>query len=55
MLNISEKIYYRSTSADHFCVDEGWCEVAHGVSVLFPIRTSVACVIQLEVRLCWFL
>lgn len=55
MLNISEKIYYRSTSDDHVCVDEGWCKVAHGASVWFPIRTSVACVIQLEVRLCWFL
>lgn len=57
MLNISKKIYYRQ---EHFrwlllC----WWALLQGgplcLKVLLPLWSSVACVIQLEVMLYWFL
>lgn len=57
MLNVSKKIYYRQ---EHFCwLLLCWWGLVQGgplrLKVLFPIWSSVACVIQLDVMLFCFL
>lgn len=54
---MSKKIYYRQ---EHVCwLLLCWWALLRGgplcLEVLFPIQSSVACAVQLEVMLCWFL